>query len=150
MTERDLAYMMQGYNCIMVYDKTGGKLLFCKRRKEPYQGKYNLVGGKIEPGEDGFMAAYRELFEETGITEKQVSLKHMMDFMYYNQNCYVEVYVGRLQEEVVLREEAHPLTFLTVSEEDFFSMEKFAGEGNIGHMVEQVQIYGEGIGKNIL
>lgn len=141
--------MMQGYNCIMIYDKTGEKLLFCKRKKDPYKGKYNLVGGKIEPGEDGFTAAYRELFEETGITGKQVSLKHMMDFTYYNQNCYVEVYVGRLQEEAALREEAHPLTFLTVSEEDFFSLEKFAGEGNIGHMVEQVQDYGEGIGESI-
>ncbi len=141
--------MMQGYNCIMIYDKTGEKLLFCKRKKDPYKGKYNLVGGKIEPGEDGFTAAYRELFEETGITGKQVSLKHMMDFTYYNQNCYVEVYVGRLQEEAALREEAHPLTFLTVSEEDFFSLEKFAGEGNIGHMVEQVQDYGEGIGEKI-
>ncbi len=141
--------MMQGYNCIMIYDKTGEKLLFCKRKKDPYKGKYNLVGGKIEPGEDGFTAAYRELFEETGITGKQVSLKHMMDFTYYNQNCYVEVYVGRLQEEAALREETHPLTFLTVSEEDFFSLEKFAGEGNIGHMVEQVQDYGEGIGEKI-
>ncbi|MED9904980.1 MAG: NUDIX domain-containing protein [Lachnospiraceae bacterium] len=133
----------------MIYDKTGEKLLFCKRKKDPYKGKYNLVGGKIEPGEDGFTAAYRELFEETGITGKQVSLKHMMDFTYYNQNCYVEVYVGRLQEEAALREETHPLTFLTVSEEDFFSLEKFAGEGNIGHMVEQVQDYGEGIGEKI-
>lgn len=136
---------MQGYNCIMIYDKTGEKLLFCKRMKEPYKGKFNLVGGKIEPNEDGFTAAYRELYEETGISRKQVSLHHMMDFTYLNQNCYMEIYVGRLHTDVMLREEKHPLTFLTVAEEDFFSLEKFAGEGNIGHMVEQVKEYGEGI-----
>lgn len=137
--------MMQGYNCIMVYDKSGEKLLFCKRTSNPYKGKYNLVGGKIEPGEDGFSAAYRELEEETGISKAQITLRHMMDFTYYNQNCYVEVYVGHLSEDVVLREEKHPLSFLTVQEEDFFSLDKFAGEGNIGHMVEQTKDFGEGI-----
>ncbi len=39
---------MQGYNCIMVYSKDGEKLLLCRRTKDPYMGKYNLVGGKIE------------------------------------------------------------------------------------------------------
>lgn len=136
---------MQGYNCIMIYDRTGEKLLFCKRRKDPYKGKYNLVGGKIEPGEDGFAAAYRELEEETGISRGQVTLRHMMDFTYHNQACYVEVYVGRLSEDVVLREEKNPLVFLTVAKEDFFSLEKYAGEGNIGHMAEQVKDYGEGV-----
>ncbi len=135
---------MQGYNCIMIYDKSGKYLLFCKRTKDPYKGKYNLVGGKIEPGETGSQAAYRELEEETGITEEQVTLRHMMDFTYYNQDCYMEIYVGRLKGEVVLKEEKHPLMFLEIDKEDFFSTDKFAGEGNIGHMVEQVKEYGEG------
>lgn len=135
---------MQGYNCIMIYDQTGKKLLFCKRTKDPYKGKYNLVGGKIEPGEEGSHAAYRELEEETGITREQITLRHMMDFTYYNQNCYMEIYVGRLKSDVVLREEKHPLVFLEVEKEDFFSLDKFAGEGNIGHMIEQVKDYGEG------
>lgn len=136
---------MQGYNCIMIYDETGRKLLFCKRTKEPYKGKYNLVGGKIEPGEDGFVAAYRELEEETGITRRQVQLRHMMDFTYYNQGCYVEIYVGRLTRQTALREELHPLCFLELDGENFFSTERFAGEGNIGHMIEQVREYGEGM-----
>lgn len=134
---------MQGYNCIMVYDKNKNKLLFCRRVKDPYQGKYNLVGGKIEEGEDGKDAAYRELYEETGIRREDISLSHMMDFTYYNQGCYVEVYVGSLEREVTLREEAHPLCWLNTSE-DFFDLEKFAGEGNIGHMLEQVRQFGCG------
>lgn len=135
---------MQGYNCIMVYkDEQRKELLFCKRKKDPYKGKFNLVGGKIEPGENGFDAAYRELEEETGITREEICLRHMMDFTYFNQNCTVEVYVGALEREKELRAEAHPLYWLS-TEEDLFDLEKFAGEGNIGHMVQQVVCYGDG------
>ncbi len=70
---------MQGYNCILVYSEDRREILFCKRLNDPYEGMYNLVGGKIEPGEDGFHAAYRELFEETGISREDVTLYHMMD-----------------------------------------------------------------------
>ena len=135
---------MQGYNCIMVFNKEGDKLLFCKRTKDPYLGKYNLVGGKIEPEENHFHAAYRELQEETGIGRSDIILTHMMDFTYYNQDCFVEVYVGTLRGDVTLREEKHPLGFLTLAEEDFFDLDKFADEGNIGHMVEQVRQFGCG------
>ncbi len=139
---------MQGYNCIMVYRQNGAKLLFCKRQKDPYKGLYNLVGGKIEKGETGFEAAYRELEEETGIECTDITLHHMMDFTYYNQNCYVEVYVGYLKAEIELREEAHPLFWLDLTE-NFFDSSKFAGEGNIGHMVEQVNSYGIGLPQTI-
>lgn len=135
---------MQGYNCIMIYNRTRDRLLFCKRTKDPYLGKFNLVGGKIEQGEDGFTAAYRELEEETGIGSRDIELSHMMDFTYYNQGCYVEVYAGYLSREVLLREEAHPLVWLELTE-DFFDTDQFAGEGNIGHMVCQVNDYGIGI-----
>lgn len=134
---------MKGYNCIMVYNRDKQHLLFCKRSKEPYKGLYNFVGGKIEAGETGFAAAYRELKEETGITDEQITLSHMMDFTYYNQDCYVEVYVGQLYCEVQLKEELHHLYWLPLNE-DFFDMKKFAGEGNIGHMVEQVKQFGVG------
>ena len=122
------------------------EILFCKRLNDPYEGMYNLVGGKIEPGEDGFHAAYRELFEETGISREDVTLYHMMDFTYYNQNCFVEVYTGVLQADVELRPEKHPLHWIS-AEENFFDLEKYAGEGNIGHMVVQAERFGSGIAK---
>lgn len=135
---------MQGYNCIMVFNKDKSKLLFCERIKDPYKGLYNLVGGKIEKDEEGFTCAYRELQEETGIKESMICLTHMMDFTYYNQDCYVEVYVGVLSEDVQVCQEIHPLIWFPINE-NFFDLEKFAGEGNIGHMIEQAKIYGLGI-----
>lgn len=130
---------MQGYNCIMIFEKNMKRMLMCERMKDPYKGLYNLVGGKIEPEEDGETAAYRELFEETGIGRKDVHLIHLMDFTYYCADCYVECYVGRLSRDVELVEEKNPLLWMDV-DQDFFTMERFAGEGNIGHMLEQVKL----------
>lgn len=56
---------MQGYNAIAVFNETSDKLLMCRRKKDPYKGLSNFVGGKIELNEDSLMAAYRELEEET-------------------------------------------------------------------------------------
>ncbi len=67
----------------------------------------------------------------------------MMDFTYYNQDCYVEIYTGYLNSEITLCEEMHPLIWLDVNE-NFFDSSRFAGEGNIGHMIEQVRCYGMG------
>jgi len=134
---------MVGYNCIMVYSPDRSEILMCKRVKQPYLGLYNLVGGHIESGETGEDAAYRELFEETGIGRDDIKLKHLMDFTYYNQDCYVEVWCGRLKSRKHVCGDENPLEWLTL-DRDFFTMEKFAGEGNIGHMIEQIKQFGDG------
>ena len=70
---------MRKLNLIVVFDKTLNKALFCIRAKEPYKGLYNFVGGKVEKNETNDDAAYRELFEETGISKKDIKLDHFMD-----------------------------------------------------------------------
>jgi len=131
---------MQGYNVIVVLNNERDKLLMCRRKKDPYKGLNNLVGGKIEPNESGIDAAYRELLEETNISSDLISLKHLMDFTYYYQNCYVEVYVGKLIQEVNVIGDENDLYWSALSH-NFFDMNLYAGEGNIGHMLEQIKIY---------
>lgn len=131
---------MQGYNVIMVYNKELDKLLMCKRLKEPYKGLSNLVGGKIEANEAGIESAYRELAEETSISKKDITLHHLMDFTYHYQNCYVEVYVGKLKNDVAIHGDENELYWSQLNH-DFFDMTLYAGEGNIGHMIEQVNMY---------
>lgn len=131
---------MQGYNVIMIYNQNLDQLLMCKRLKDPYKGLSNLVGGKIEIGEPSMDAAYRELFEETNITKEDVTLHHVMDFTYYFQQCYVEVFAGRLKWDVAVSGDENEL-FWSDLDHNFFDMTEYAGEGNIGHMIEQVNMY---------
>lgn len=133
---------MQGYNLIVVLSPDGKEMLMCKRIKDPYKGLINMVGGKIEPEETGENAAYRELFEETGIIREDIDLIHLMDFTYPLDPCYVEVYAGRLKREVIVAEEENPL-FWSDLEQDFFDMTKYAGEGNIGHIMEHIKLNSE-------
>ncbi|MCO7126716.1 8-oxo-dGTP diphosphatase [Sporolactobacillus shoreicorticis] len=44
-----------------------GKVLMINRQKAPWQGAWNGVGGKLEPGESPKACAIREVWEETGI-----------------------------------------------------------------------------------
>ena len=131
---------MKKLNVIIVYNKEEDKILMCKREKEPYKGKFNLVGGKVEQNEDELHAAYRELREETGITNKDITLTHIMNFQYKMQDMELEVYAGKLNKSVDLIEELNKLYWIDKNEK-FFDLEKYAGEGNIGHMVQQVEIY---------
>ena len=109
----------------------------CKRHKQPYKGLYNLVGGKIEPGEDSLSAAYRELKEETSIAD--IELVHLMDFTYYlADDCCLEVYVGKLEQEISVHGDEKELAWIDINE-NFFDMTRFAGEGNIGHILELIK-----------
>lgn len=135
---------MKGYNIIAIFNRDLTKVLLCKREKEPYKGLYNLVGGKVEEGEEGQEAAYRELYEETGITEKSIELKHLMDFTYYTSEIHLETYVGRLNTDVNLVEEVNKLKWIDV-DSNFFDVTIFAGNGNIGHILREIEFHKEKI-----
>jgi 8-oxo-dGTP diphosphatase len=106
---------------------------------------YNLVGGKAEPGEDGLHAAYRELREETGVTAADVTLQHLVTF-YYPQGgaglpAYeLQAYAGRLRGDIEVSGDENPLCWMPLTE-NFFDLDKYAGEGSIGHVVESVRRY---------
>jgi 8-oxo-dGTP diphosphatase len=131
---------MKKYNIIVIFNKEMTKTLMCKRTKEPYKGMYNLVGGKIEKENDGLNEAYRELKEETNIQKENIELIHFMNFEYIKFNKYIEVYYGVLNNDVMLIEEVNSLEWVNIND-NFFNMNKYAGEGNIGHIMEEIKIY---------
>ena len=130
---------MKKMNIIVIFDKHLKKTLVCKRTKEPYKGMYNLVGGKIEKEDDGLNEAYRELFEETNIQKSDVDLVYFMNLSYIKWNKELEVYYGILNKDVTLVEEVNKLEWVDIND-NFFDMNKYAGEGNIGHILEEIKI----------
>lgn len=130
---------MKKYNVIVIFNKNLTKTLMCKRTKEPYMGMYNLVGGKIEKENDSLNEAYRELEEETSITKNDITLTYFMNIEYITFNKDIEVYFGILDKEVKLVEEVNALEWVDIND-NFFDMNKYAGEGNIGHIIEEIKI----------
>ena len=128
---------MQGFNVIWVFNPSKDKVLMCYRHKNPYKGLYNLVGGKIDKGEDGLAAAYRELQEETGIVD--IKLKHLMNFTYFIEGgCYLEAYFGKLDSETEVFGDEKELVWIDINE-NLFDSSRFAGEGSIGHIFEVIK-----------
>ena len=79
------------------------------------------------------------MFEETNISKNDVELKHFMNIEYVSFNKLLEVYYGVLNKEVDLVEEVNKLEWVDVND-NFFDMTKYAGEGNIGHIIEEIKI----------
>ena len=140
---------MRKLNLIVVFNKELDKGLFCIRSKEPYKGLYNFVGGKVEEGESNEEAAYRELFEETGISNKDIELDYFMDINYFKYENNIQVFYGILKHEVELVEEKNKLEWVEINDE-LLNNEKFAGNYNIPHIIRQIKVYlknGTGIDK---
>ena len=134
---------------IVVFNIDLSKGLFCIRSKDPYKGKYNFVGGKVEEGESNDEAAYRELFEETGISKNDIKLDHFMDLNYFKYENNLQVYYGILKHNVNLVEEKNKLEWVKLNKK-LLDNDKFAGNYNIPHIITQIKVFlenGIGLGK---
>lgn len=131
---------MRKLNLIVVFNSDLEKALFCIRAKEPYKGLYNFVGGQVEENETNDEAAYRELYEETGISNQDIELDHFMDLNYFKYGNNIQVYYGILKYEVTLVEEKNKLSWLAINDE-LLDNSKFGGNYNIPHIIRQIKVY---------
>lgn len=126
---------MEYQNLVLVFDQGMNRILMCKRSKAPYQGLLNLVGGKVEYGEDSLAAAYRELEEETSISGAVITLTHLMDLTYYLHNRVLEVYVGRMKTDILVSSSENKLIWLPI--QDFRVCNGWtAGNGNVERIID--------------
>lgn len=133
---------MKKVNIIVVFSENLKEVLFCIRAKDPYKGLYNFVGGKVEENESNDEAAYRELFEETGISKEDIELEHFMDLNYFKYESNLQVYYGVLKHEVNLVEEKNKLEWVVIDDK-LLDIKKFAGNYNIPHIIKQIEVYME-------
>lgn len=125
-------------NIIAVFDQHKDRVLMCLRRKDPYKGMLNFVGGKIKAGEDPLEAAYRELWEETALSREQIRLAHVMNLHYPLADELLEVYTGTLAGPAHVYGDENELLWVDVGE-DFSDITRFAGKGNIYHIMRYIQ-----------
>lgn len=62
-----------------------------------------------------------------------------MNLTYIKWNKELEVYYGILKQEVELIEEVNKLEWVNI-DDNFFDLNKYAGEGNIGHIIDEIKI----------
>ena len=66
---------MRKLNLIVVFNSDLSKGLFCIRAKEPYKGKYNFVGGKVEESE----ITKSNIFSKEELKKKQMEFQENKD-----------------------------------------------------------------------
>jgi len=82
----------------LCYVRKGHKTLMVHRVKKPndiHQGKWNGLGGKMEPGESPEDCARREIQEESGLTASNITLKGILTFPSFaaDEDWYAFVFV---------------------------------------------------------
>ena len=73
-------------------------------------------------------------------SEKGGLLKHSLNVYYHMYDLELEVFVGKLNKDVEVVDEVNHLVWMDKTD-NFFDAEKYAGEGNIGHMLLNVDMY---------
>lgn len=81
--------------CFIQHDQ---KYLMLYRNKEPNKGKWNGVGGKIEPGETPQEACLREIYEETGLIIPTITFRGLV---YWNNEGGMYVYLAETAKRQV-------------------------------------------------
>ena len=97
----------------LCYVKHNGKTLMLYRNKKQndiHEGKWNGLGGKLNPGETPEECATRELFEESGLQTKNPSLRGVLTFPEFSagEDWYVFVFViEEFEGDLIESDEGH-------------------------------------------
>ena len=103
---------MQEYVLAFLYDVNMKYVALVKKNKPDWQkGKYNGIGGKVEPGESPIYACSREFLEETGVEININFWEHFLTFKgpEYKVHCFASTSDKVFNCQTIEREEIHIL-----------------------------------------
>lgn len=136
------------YTLTIVFNKDKDKLLMITHQK---LNCLNYVGGKMESYEVPIEASYRELYEETGISKDDITLKFLrqertITSVDDGQNWELYITAGVLNKDVMLRLEKNQLFWL--DRNDWVSLINAYGNGNcLTYYIEACKIFNIEVGK---
>jgi 8-oxo-dGTP diphosphatase len=115
----------------LCYLRQNGKTLMVHRIKKPndiHEGKWNGLGGKLEPGETPEECAQREIFEESGLRVKTLVLKGLLTFPMFarNEDWYAFVFVATEFEGSLIESPEGNLQW--IDDELLFDLNLWAGD----------------------
>jgi len=115
----------------LCYLKRAGKTLMVHRIKKAgdmHMGKWNGLGGKLEPGETPEECALREIREESGLTVTKPVLKGLLTFPAFanDEDWYAFVFVAREFEGELIDSPEGDLKWIVDAE--LFSLNLWEGD----------------------
>lgn len=90
-------------NLLLIYNKDSVLLQKGHSKKTHWANMYNGLGGHIEPGENVFSSAQRELQEEGGVLFRieEMKLKAIISVKtYFDEDCYMFVFAITAPDEI--------------------------------------------------
>lgn len=115
----------------LCYLRKEGKTLMLYRNKKKndyHEGKWNGLGGKIEPGESPEECAVREIKEESGLTAKKLKLHGVITFPLFDgkEDWYVFLYsVTGIEGDLIDSPEGE---LKWIPDEDIFELNLWDGD----------------------
>ena len=115
----------------LCYVRRDGKTLMVHRVKKAndmHQGKWNGLGGKLEPGETPEECAIREVFEEAGLVCRNPTWKGLITFPAFSQeeDWYTFLYVMREFEGELINSPEGDLSW--VDDDKLLDLNLWAGD----------------------
>ena len=98
--------------CVPISD---GKVLLGMKKRGFGAGRWNGFGGKMEEGETIEQATLRELYEEVGIKDGELSKAGVLEFSFENDEKIIQVHIFKLLDffdKPIETEEMKPQWFL--------------------------------------
>ena len=119
----------QQYTLTIVFSEDKTRVLMLMHNK---QQMLNFIGGKVEPNESQTEASYRELFEETGISEDDIRLHYVqtaIEEFADGDSWHLYITTGILEHDIELVPEKNKLEWVPIHNTGKLLSQTF-GDGN--------------------
>lgn len=95
----------------------GGRGLLCRRSGGSFSGRWELPGGKIEPGESALETCRREIYEELNLRLDKLSYLTEFRYTYDSFILHMQIFAGPLPQDQELQLKVHDAAVLIAADE---------------------------------